>query len=383
MTVRVEVHEGLAPQWPALAATGPLLASPAWLAAMRGRLGERTLTLLVHGNGRPALAALASVQREPRPGEVFDLHHVLVGTAPALPLTDAARAARARLAPAVPAAPAWVPSLVVMLPGYECVPVGPGADDAELLAALVDRAWEWASEAGMRAVAFLYTRPEAVALAGVLADRGFTAVPLSITWDLPVPAEGLPGYLAALPRKRRQEARRELRRLHAEGVELRALRPEEVAAEGTRHTLAGLRCQLVSKYRGGADEAVERARLASLVDGVAGGRPHVLAAEVAGRPVGYALFAEHRGDWHCLSVGYDYTDPRSRLAYFGTAYYLAVSLASRAGVRSLGYGQGAAAAKRARGCVGTPLTGWVRASDPRIAAAVRASADVTELLPPE
>jgi GNAT acetyltransferase-like protein len=382
MTVRAEVYEGLAPQWSALAAGGPLLASPAWLRAMAGRLGERVVTLVAYGDGQPRVAALASVQPAPRPTEFFDLHHLLVGEAPALPLTDAARRARARLAGTAPAPARWTPSLVVMLPGYECVPVGPGADDPRLLCALVDRAWDWAAAAGIRAVAFLYTRPEATALAAVLAGRGFLAVPLSISWDLPVPPDGLPGYLAALPRKRRQEARRELRRLAAEGVELRALPAGDAAGEAALHAMAGLRCQLVRKYRGGVDEAAERARLVDLAHGVAGGRPHVLVAEVDGRVVGYALFAEHGGDWHCLSVGYDYTDERSRLAYFGTAYYLAVSLAAAAGARRLGYGQGAAPAKRARGCVGTPLTGWVRSADPQLAAAARASAGVTALLPP-
>jgi hypothetical protein len=382
MTVRAEVHEGVSPDWPALAADGPLLASPRWLRAMRGRLGARTLTLTVRRDGRPCLAALASVQSHPRPAEFFDLHHVLISTAPALPLTAAARAARADLAGRAPEPARWTPNLVVMLPGYECVPVGPGADDRHLLGALVDAAWQWAGAAGLHTVAFLYTRPEAVALAAALAGRDFVPVPLSLTWDLPVPADGLAGYLAALPRKRRQEARRELRRLDAEGVELRPLQPAEIHDPPALARLAALRCQLVDKYRGTADEEAEHARLASLVEDVAGGRPRVLAALACGRIIGYALFAEHRNGWHCLSVGHDYTDPRSRLGYFGTAFYRAVALAAEAGVSSLGYGQGAAPAKRARGCVGTPLTGWVRSTDPQLTAAVRASAVISALLPP-
>ena len=51
-----------------------------------------------------------------------------------------------------------------------------------------------------------------------------------------------------------------------------------------------------------------------------------------------------------------------------------------AGVRSLGYGQGAWQAKRARGCRPTPMTGWVSSTDPAVAAAALASAEVTALV---
>lgn len=341
---------------------------------MRGRLGDELVTLTVPGR----VDLLASVQRAPRPGEFFDLHHVCVSEAPALPLTDAARAARSALRPPDP--PLWTPNLVVMLPGYECVPVGPAAADPTLLGRLADAAVGYAARERLRAVAVLYTRPGSP-LAAVLADRGFLALPLSRTWDLEVPGDGAPGYLAALPRKRRAEATRELRQLEAAGVVLRQLEAAEAATGPVLRTLTALRGQLVRRYRGRSDEAAERARLESLVHDVAGGEPHVFVAEAGGTTVGFALFAAYGGEWHCLAVGYDYTDPRSRLAYFGTAFYAAIPAAAAAGVRRLGYGQGSAQAKRSRGCTGTPLTGWVHTDDPELRAAVRASAAVTELLP--
>jgi uncharacterized protein len=94
--------------------------------------------------------------------------------------------------------------------------------------------------------------------------------------------------------------------------------------------------------------------------------------------LGFALFAEHRDTWHCLAVGADYGDPRSRLTYFATAYYRAAEHAYRCGVRTIGYGIGAWQAKRARGCRPTPLDGWVHTADPELAATVRASAGITE-----
>jgi len=96
--------------------------------------------------------------------------------------------------------------------------------------------------------------------------------------------------------------------------------------------------------------------------------------------LGFALFAEHHGMWHCLALGSDYGDRRSRLTYFGTAYYRAAEHAYRCGVRTIGYGLGAWQAKRARGCLATPLTGWVHTTDLELAAVARTSARITELI---
>jgi hypothetical protein len=381
MSPSVEICQGIAPEWPELSSGGPLLASPGWLRAMAGRLGDSVRTIVIRERGEARLAAFATVQAVRRPAEFFDLHHVLVSTAQALPLTDEARAGRAALAATAPGADRWAPNLVVMLPGYECVPVGPGRDDAVLLDALVSGAIALAAAHDLRAVAFLYTRPEATGLASALAAHGFTAVPLSLTWELPVPAGGLDAYLCALPRKRRQDARRELARLEQAGVEIGGVEGGELLAEPVLRALTGLRCQLVRKYRGAADERVERARLDALIWDVCSGQAQVITAKADDDLVGFALFGSYGDAWHCLSLGFDYTDPRSVFGYFATAFYGAVPAAAAAGATSIGYGQGAAGAKRARGCVGTPLTGWVWSADSQLAAAVRASAAITELGP--
>ena len=370
----VEVTDGLAVQWPELAVDGPLFATPGWLRAMDGRLGDRTMTIVVRRDGRPTLAAFASVQTSHRPGEVFDLHNVLVHPPDELPLHPGSRQRRAELAAAAPPPQRWTPCLVVMLPGYDCTPVGPGAGDADVMAALVEGALRWAAGHGVATVAMLYVRPEATTLAAALAGAGFLRLPLPPTWDLHLPGTGLDDYLSALPSKRRAEARRELRLLAAAGVTI-----EPVDVDRVFDDLVRLRCQLVAKYRGATrDPDVERAKLRRVVDDVAGGRPHVLLAMADDIALGFALFAEHRDTWHCLAVGADYGDPRSRLTYFATAYYRAAEHAYRCGVRTIGYGIGAWQAKRARGCRPTPLDGWVHTTDPELAATARASAGVTE-----
>jgi hypothetical protein len=182
-------------------------------------------------------------------------------------------------------------------------------------------------------------------------------------------------YLASLPRKRRKETRREARTLAESGVDIRKADVWPVFDD-----LVDLRCQLVAKYRGRADREHEASRLRTMVEDVAGGQPTLLLATADDTPVGFALFAPNRDEWLCLAVGHDYADPRSRLTYFGAAYYRAAEAAYAAGVRTLGYGQGSWQAKRARGCRPTPMAGWVHSTDPALAAAVRASAGVTELV---
>lgn len=309
------------------------LTSPAWLAAMRGRLPD-PVPLAADG-----VRAHAFVQREPRPTEFYDLHHVLTTDAPALPITR------------VPIdSPPWVPALIVMTPGYECLPVGSGSLNALVSAAL---AYD------VPIVAFLYTR--AGPLEAVLRERGFTQVPLSTTWDLHLPGTSVADYLASFGRKRRKEIRREMRStvdVHREEPDL--------------DELTALRCRLVEKYRGRSDFAAERAKLAALaaMDSV------VLVAR-PDRAVGFAMFARYEGSWTCTAVGFDYDDERSRLAYFGTAFYAAAEHAYAEGVRTISYGQGSWQAKRSRGCTGTPLAGWIRTSDPVLRSVLGRSAATT------
>jgi hypothetical protein len=379
--ISAAVVPGVAPQWPDLAVGGPLLTSPAWLRSMGGRFGDRMITIVVSRDGEAQLAVLAMVQNAPAPGEFFDLQHVLVGPAPMLPLTDAARAARADLERSAPPPGRWVPNLVVMLPGYECVPVGPGRNDVKLLDRLADTACRWAGSQGLPTVAFLYTHPDPAGLGTALADHGFTGLPLSLTWTLSVPSGGLTEYLATLPSRRRRETTRELARLEQAGVSVRQLDPGEARADLTLDAMAALRAQLVRKYRGQADPQRERDKLSSVIDDVCAGQAQVFAAERAGRMIGFALFCPHGDCWYCLAAGYDYADPSCRFCYFATAFYGAVPAAARAGVKTLAYGQGSGQAKRSRGCTGTTLSAWVRSADQELTAAVRASAEITELQP--
>jgi uncharacterized protein len=381
MAISSQVYPGIAPQWPDLAGTESLLTSPRWLERMSGRFGDQTITVAVTDDGEVKLAALATAQSKPAPGEFYDLHHVLVTPAQVLPLTEESRKARAELAASAPPPERWLPNVVVMLPGYECIPVGSGRNDRAMLDELVDRTCRWAAERDIGTVAFLYTRPDPAGLHEALAARGFGAVPLSLTWTITVPDGGMSEYLARLPVKRRREAVRELQRLAEAGVSIRQLDPGEVKADAMLAEMARLRANMVRKYRGKADQQRELAKLTFMIEDICAGRPEVMAAEADGTLLGFALFCPHGDCWYCLVAGYDYADPRSRFCYFATAFYGAVPVAARAGVQTLAYGQGSGAAKRSRGCTGTTLTAWVRSADPALTAATRESARITRLQP--
>jgi len=367
----VQVWDGVPDWWDELAGPVPLLGTRPWLHAMSGRAGRPALTFGVPaGTGRPQVAMYGTFQAAPRPGEHFDIQYLVSAPTQLLPLTDAARAARVELDAPEPSR--WTPSLVLMFPGYECFPVGPGGTDPATMDTLVGGLVAWARAAGAQTIGFLYLRPAAAALAGAAERHGFSRVPLTYSFDLPIPGPDFADYLAVLPKKRRGEVGRELRRIAAAGIELSQPPVGEVFDD-----LVRLRCALVRKYRGDVDVENERAKLHRTVDEVAGGAPHVFCATAGGTVLSAALFAGTDRDWTCLLTGTDYTDPRSALCYFATAYYEPVRVAAQRGVRLLRFGQGSWDAKRSRGCQPTLMTSWVLGLDPDVAAAVRRSAAST------
>lgn len=359
---------GRPPEWRDLAAGGPMFATEEWLAAMRGRIPGDGVTFLLRDSGRARLALYGTVLREPGE-ELFDLPYVLAGDARPLPLSEDSRAARASWRP--PPTESWYPNLVVMLPGYECHPLGPLAADAGALSELTGAIVAWAGERGLRLVAFLYTPPGTAPLQDVLAAKGFSRVELAYSCEMALAGESFDDYLGALPRKRRTEARRELRRLAQAGVRTRAVTVTEVPGDVVR-----LKRAHSAKYGGAPpDPARVRARLAGLCAGSA----LLFRAERGESLVGYGLFTEHAGDWYCVSTGMDYDRGDSRHAYFSTVFYEPVRHAYLAGVRRIHYGQASLGAKLARGCHAVEVPGWVLALDERFAPVVAESARTSTL----
>jgi predicted N-acyltransferase len=372
-------HVGLHPAWGRLAARGPVQASLFWLHVLGGRIPGETVTFVAFEDTEPAAGLLATVVETARPYEVFDLRHVVASPSPVLPFSRATQDAREGLAARAPEAGSWYPSLVAMLPGYVCPVVGPAADSDPPVEQLAARAVAFAEQRGLRTAAFLYVRPEEAALCRALHGLGFRRIPLAFTCELgleEIAGGTFDGYLASLPKHRRSEVRRELRRMADAGIELRVREPGEVTED-----LVRLRTELVRAYRGEADAEAERARLRALVEAVPSDRLPVFTAERDGEVLGFALFLTGPTDWHPIWTGAERRRPEARLTYFATAFYQPIAAALAAGARVIHYGMGSWQAKRARGCRLVPLDAFVLAFEPELDAVVRESAAVTALDP--
>ncbi|HXM58747.1 MAG TPA: peptidogalycan biosysnthesis protein [Candidatus Dormibacteraeota bacterium] len=336
-------------EWAALEAGTQLFGRRRWLDAMAGRLGDehRWLVGVRGGEGRAGL--FATVLRGPC-HPFFDPVRVLFGPSPLLPRPAPAGA------PAPPAA-AWFPCLLVMLPGYECFPVG-AAGDAEVLDALVAASVELAAAERLAAVAYLYVARPQPALASALAGRGFARFPMGWRSDLWLSGERFDDYLRALGGHRRREVLRERRRLREVGVQVRTAPLAACADEVLR-----LRELHQRKYGHTFDRAGERRRL-DLLAAAAPEDTTVFMAEAGGRTVALTLHVWDGEAWHAFLDGAEYGHPAARLAHFETTYYAPIEAAYRLGRRRLSYGYATEDTKRHRGCRCELVDGWVRTLDP-------------------
>ncbi|GCB47952.1 GNAT family N-acetyltransferase [Streptomyces sp. NL15-2K] len=242
-------------------------------------------------------------------------------------------------------AEAAYPAGLIMFPRYESFPVGPGAGSRQALRRMVDALVEWGAGAGLRTLSFLYLTREAEPLVRVLGEKGFTVMPLTSSWELPVEWDDLSGYLARLPRKRRSVVRREMRELTARGIDVGE---RELSACAPR--LAALRCGLVEKYGGTADFEREMSRLRRVESLFGADDITVVAAQREQEVVGFTLLLRDGGVWTAYLTGADQSAGTARLAYFATSYYWPAERAPRLGIRLIAYGPGSGQAKRLRGC---------------------------------
>jgi hypothetical protein len=317
------------------------------------RLPGSPVTFVLHGRSDAAARAVGriaihgSVMDGPSPNTRIDPYSIFSGAS-----------AYQGLAPAGPhpwrnADPGGVyPCLLLMLPHYELLPVGPAAGQVAACGELVRAISGWARQQGIRSVALEYLTPEAAPLLAAASAEGFSAVEFASRCDLEVTWRDFDGYLRTLPSRRGVMIRRELRALAERGIDL------EVRGLGAAETaLIGLRCQLVAKYGGSPDPAKEAAMLDRLRGEFAAGELTVVVAQRAGRPLGFGLFVQEGTTWIPILTGADYTDPDSRLTYFATLFYRPSELAPGLGIGTIAYGLGSWQAKRLRGCKLAPLFG--------------------------
>ena len=351
-------ESGVAPWWAEIAPRPPLVASKPWLDAMGDRLDGEPCSLALESRDRISVAAFGSVVTDPDAYEAFNVHRLLAAEPPVFPLDPGAGEARAAAVSELPPAPGWFPTLVLVYPGYECVPVGPDAEDPDALRAFAEAVAGWASGAGCRVASCLYVPRDREAFGQALADAGWSCAPLVVRSRLSLAGcASFEDYLARLKRSKRIEARRERRVLREAGV-----RTERRPLDEHVDDVVRLRSNLVAKYGGYSTPKAERRRLERLVEAL--GPRLVLFRSVAGREtIAFTLMIEDGAEWYLFWTGQDYGHPKARYLYFDAVFYTPVEAAIEAGVEAIDMGVGHSDAKTARGATTSPRDGWFLALD--------------------
>ena len=340
---RLVVAEGIPDGWDDLVEGAPPTVSERWIGISPRLPGYRTFAL-VH-DGRPLVAVGGGVAEGVLENTRLDPWHILSGRSVGHGLVPDGPHPWRGLEPAD-----VFPCGVFMFPHYELLPVGPAAAAPAAGAALVRALLDWAADERLRSVSFLYLRPEAQPLVDALRDEGGEVVDLIARCDLEVAWDDFEGYLGSLSLQNRGNARRELRKLAARGVEIgsRGIREHEPE-------LVELRCKLAAKYDGRPDAGKEAAVLERFRASFAPEELTLFTAERGGKLLCFSLFVRDGTHWTAYSGAADYDDPASRFAYFATHFYRPLGLAASLGIRTVGYGLGSVEAKRRRGCRLTPL----------------------------
>ncbi len=343
----------------------PILASGPWINATLNRLTSGRLTFLATEDGRGG-GLQATVIDNPATGEMINLYRMLLADPKVWKFPAASVAARGGLRAQVPPVQDWLPHLAVLYPGFDSFVAASGGPTPALAAALVDAVLDWAREHGMKAVSFPYVRSDTL-LPGVLAERGFLAVPLTFRSRLTLKSS-FDEYLASLRSKRRSEVIKDRRRVAEAGISTKRCAFEDVRAD-----LLALRCDLVERYGQKADRDAETANVQKLVSCFGADRIRVYCSFLDGVVIGFSLFAVWRDSWYAGYTG-TYATPQTRGAYFDHLIYTPIADAIDDGARTIDLGIGAWQGKSLRGFDLTAVDLWVRALDPVTESAVEVAA---------
>jgi len=231
---------------------------------------------------------------------------------------------------------------------------------AAVMTALPDLLVQAADEMGCRSVAMLYIgETEAADVDRSASAVGYAAALLGAEGVLDLADTTWEGYLAGLSKRRRYQARKELRNYAAAGYRTvirtgpDAITDDLVALQVTHRAKYGLP---------GGDERVRR-DLAAIRDDL-GESAVVLSAERDRRKRGFVLYLRTRDALFARTGG---TDPDALGTYFALDYHETARWALEHGIRRIHYGMAAYEAKVTRGCALHPRWGWFRFTGPRAA----------------
>jgi uncharacterized protein len=336
------VVPGVPVDWDSFAGDGPAAARGRWIRfgqswypgpyqtfALRDSAGQCLVAM-----GGTVLPAPAAVPRR-------DPYHILTGRTAHLGLC-----ADGRHPWPVDLDPAEVyPCLVLMYPNYATFPVGPLAADADGLRRFAAELVGWAKAERIASIALVYLTPRAEPLLTELAEAGFSTVHMGERCDMDVTWPDFDGYLRSLPKKYRDEAKREINRMTERGL----IRSSRMLA-ANEPELLDLRCRLIAKYDGGVNVADQAAIFDMIRDNVTPEDITVFTVTGGDRLLSFSLFIQDGPEWTVMLAGSAYGDPDAAYGYFSSMFYQPAAQAPARGVQLLAYGYGTLDAKRRRGC---------------------------------
>jgi hypothetical protein len=342
--------------------------SPAWIRAMASRVGETEVLAADDGAGSKA-AMLCFRNTDPEAYEAYNLGALVLRVPPVFDWSPEGSAELAAVRG--PAREALLfPNHTAVLPGYQHSLVWSGPRGAALLPALLAGFTARAETEHAAAVALLYVTRGEEPVTSALAELGYHRFPLTSRAVLPLKAQGLEGYLDALPAHRRRRVRSEVRALRAAGMVSWRADPADV-----RDLILRLRLEHLEKLGQRADRAAEDARLAELLANFPAGDVASVVTESGGHAVGTALLIRADRILHCVLSATARDAPP--LSYFETTFYAPISLVAN-GVSEIDYGIGHLKGKALRGCESRVLDGWARAFDPAADRLVAAAAGLAD-----
>jgi predicted N-acyltransferase len=236
-----------------------------------------------------------------------------------------------------------------MYPNYATFPVGPGAADPVELREFVAQLVGWAKAEGIASIATVYLTPRAEPLLAELELAGFTTARMGERADMAVTWTDFDGYLRSLPKKYRDEVKREINRMAERGL-LRSLR----SLTDDEPELLDLRCRLIAKYDGSVDLREQAAIFDMIREHVAPEDITVFTVSKGDRLLSFSLFIQDGAEWTVMLTGTAYGDPDADYGYFSAMFYQPIEQAPARGVRLLAYGYGTLDAKRRRGAQLSP-----------------------------
>ncbi|MFF0456631.1 GNAT family N-acetyltransferase [Nocardia africana] len=305
-------------------------------------LPGRPRWLIGYVDGHPQVGLHTRLMTEPPTESRYDIAAILRGDIPSpQPRTIDLRA---------PAPESLYPAVTALLPGYTCVPAGPGATDPAVLTHTVQALHEWAGRHGARSVSFLYVPERHHLLNATLAECGARPVQLYPTCVMPVDFPDIEGYLAQLPRPRRRDLLRLLRRIDESGMTL----GEDDLSE-VRDEVLELRLGLLRKYHSADDRGAQAATLDRIVEQYPAEDRVVTTVRRDGRIAGFTLSLRHGDSLRSLWCGHE---PDAYGTYFVMVFHELVAAALRRGVTSIDYGTLKWREKTSFGCRLEQLAGY-------------------------